>query len=113
MPERTCSPAVGRSLLLRDALGETLDLYGYGPYPHDTLLIGSGVRGHDVVTLAVGVPLPVFAALLYRHGSLRRGLLLTGTLARFLYVHASMAFGAAYNASFLGFSRGTCAPAPV
>ena len=41
------------------------------------------------------------AFLLYRHGSLRGGLLLAGALAYFLYVSASIALGAAYNTLFL------------
>ena len=81
--------------------GETVQLYGQGLYRHDTLLIGSGFRGQDAVTLAVGVPLLVVSSLLYRRGSLRGGLLVTGTLAYFLYAYASMAFGAAYNELFL------------
>jgi hypothetical protein len=38
---------------------------------------------------------------LYRRGSLRGRLLLIGILTYFLYVYASIAFGAAYNALFL------------
>jgi hypothetical protein len=81
--------------------GETAQLYGQGLYRYDTLLIGSGFRGQDAITLVIGVPLLVISILLYRRGSLRGGLMLTGALAYFLYVYASMAFGAAYNGVFL------------
>src|SRR5688500_15318975 len=76
--------------------GESVQLYGRGIYRYDSLLIGSGFRGADAATLAVAVPLLVVAIHLYRRGSLRGGLLLTGTLAYFLYNYASMAVGAAF-----------------
>src|SRR3954464_9950755 len=81
--------------------GEVVRLYGRGLYRHDTLLLGAGNRGTDAVTLFLGIPLLVCAILLYRHGSLRGALLLTGMLAYILYVYASLALGAAYNESFL------------
>jgi hypothetical protein len=43
----------------------------------------------------------VIAAVLYRRGSLRGGLLLAGALAYFLYVYASRSLGNAYNGLFL------------
>ncbi|MCL4395198.1 MAG: hypothetical protein M1482_10420 [Chloroflexi bacterium] len=55
----------------------------------------------DAVTLLLGIPLLVAAALLYRRGSSRAGLFLPGVLAYFLYNYGSMAFGAAYNHLFL------------
>ena len=81
--------------------GDRVFLYGRGLYRYDTLLIGAGFAGVDAVTLAVAVPLLVIAVVLYRRGSVRGTLLLTGTLAYFLYTYASMAFGAAYNELFL------------
>lgn len=81
--------------------GETVTLYGRGLYRYDSLFAGAGYRGQDAVTLFVSVPLLIITALFYRRGSLRGGLLLTATLASFLYVYASMALGAAYNSLFL------------
>lgn len=81
--------------------GQTVQLYGRGLYRHDTVLMGAGFRGVDAVTLLIGVPLLMWSTLLYRNGSLPGGVLLTGTLAYFLYNYASMAFGAAYNSLFL------------
>jgi len=80
---------------------EGVELYGEGLYRFDTVFIAAGSRGTDVVTLALGVPLLVIAAVLYRRGSVRGGLLLVGALAYFLYVYASRSLGNAYNGFFL------------
>jgi hypothetical protein len=55
----------------------------------------------DAVTLGLAIPLLVLALGLYRHGSLRGGILLAGVLAYFLYNYSSLALGAAYNNLFL------------
>ena len=78
-----------------------MKMYGHGIYRYDSLLIGAGFRGVDAVTLVLGVPLLGISALLYRRESFRGALLLTGTLAYFLYNYASMALSAAYNNLFL------------
>jgi len=83
--------------------GERVFLFGRGLYRYDTLLNGAGFAGVDVVTLALAIPLLTVAVMLYRRGSVRGSLLLTGTLAYFLYNYASMAFGAAYNETFLAY----------
>lgn len=80
----------------------TVEIYGRGLYRRDSLFVGAGNRGTDVVTLALGIPLLLVCAHLHRRGSLRGTLLLLGTLAYFLYVYASYALGAvAYNELFL------------
>lgn len=81
--------------------GDTVQIYGHGLYRYDPKLTAIGFKASDAVTLIVGIPALVFSLLLYHRGSLRGGLLLTGTLAYFLYVYGSMAFGAAYNNLFL------------
>jgi len=81
--------------------GETVQMYGQGLYRYETLRDGAGFKGADLFILVVGVPLLILFTLLYRRGSLRGGLLLTGTLAYFLYNSASMTFGYAYNNLFL------------
>lgn len=81
--------------------GETVTLYGRGLYRLDSLMAGAGYLGQDAVVLFLGLPLLLYATYLYRRRSLRGSLLLTGTLGVFLYVYASMAFGAAYNPLFL------------
>lgn len=81
--------------------GQTVRMYARGLYRYDTLFIGAGNKGVDAVVLGLGIPLLLVSALLYRRGSPRGALLLTGVLAYFLYVYVSMAFGAAYNPLFL------------
>jgi hypothetical protein len=90
-----------RPSAFRTVRGDTVQLYGHGLYQYDTLFFGAGNRGADVVTLFVAVPLLLVCLLLYWRGSLRGRLLLIGILTYFLYVYASLAFGAAYNALFL------------
>ncbi|HET9914779.1 MAG TPA: hypothetical protein VFQ13_23005 [Anaerolineales bacterium] len=77
--------------------GTTVEIYGQGLYCNDSAFKAPILRGTDAVTLFVCVPVLLIAILLYRRGSLRGGLLLTGMLAYFLYNSASLAFGAAYN----------------
>lgn len=94
-------PAEGEPFTFTTLHGQTVQMYGQGLYRNDSLLIGSGFRGQDAVTLLLGLPLLGVALLLTRRGSLRGGLLLMGILAYFLYYGVSMALGAAYNPLFL------------
>lgn len=81
--------------------GETVAIHGRGLYTYDSQSVATQAIAQDVVTLLLGLPLLVVAAVLVRRGSLRGKLLLTGTLGYFLYTYASYAFGAAYNVLFL------------
>jgi hypothetical protein len=84
--------------------GQVAELHGGGLYRYDTVFVAAGQRGTDAVTLLLGIPLLVASTLRYRRGSLRGGLLLTGTLGYFLYVYASMAVGTVvYNELFLAY----------
>jgi hypothetical protein len=76
---------------------ETIEIYGKGLYQFDTPLIAVGYRVSDAFTLIVGIPLLLISFWLYRRGSLRGKILLTGTLLFFLYNFGSLAIGAAYN----------------
>jgi len=81
--------------------GDKIDLYGRGLYRFDSLFIGAGYKGQDAVVLFLGVPLLILAILFYQRGSLVGHLSLVGLLGYFVYIYASMAFGAAYNPLFL------------
>ena len=94
--------------------------FGAGIYRYDSLFSGAGNRGTDIVTLVIALPLLALSVLGYRRGSLRWQLVLTGALAYFLYVSASVAVGAAFNPAFLVYvSRsaracgGSCCPSAV
>lgn len=81
--------------------GETVTIQGHGLYQHETVSTAAQAIAQDVVTLLVGIPLLVISVILFKKGSLQGKLLLSGTLAYFLYTYASFAFGAAYNILFL------------
>jgi hypothetical protein len=80
---------------------QTVDIYGKGLYRFDTALIAVGYRVSDAFTLIVGIPLLLISFWLFRRGSLRGKILLTGTLLFFLYNFGSLALGAAYNNLFI------------
>jgi hypothetical protein len=81
--------------------GETVRMYGQGLYRYESLRNGAGFKGVDVFTIVVGIPLLLLFTRLYRRGSLHGGLLLTGTLAYFLYNATHLTFSYAYNNLFL------------
>jgi hypothetical protein len=80
---------------------EMVEIYGQGLYRFDTPLIAIGYKVSDAFTLIVGIPLLLVAFWIYRRGSIRGRILLTGTLLFFLYNFGSLAIGAAYNNLFL------------
>jgi hypothetical protein len=81
--------------------GETVEIYGQGLYSHDTVFSASTTRGTDLVTLFVGIPVLIASFVIYKRGSLRGGLVLTGILAYFLYYGTSLGLDKAYNSLFL------------
>jgi hypothetical protein len=81
--------------------GEKVMIYGHGLYRYDPASMAAQGISQDIVTLIVGIPLLLISLRLYRQGRLRGQLLLSGTLAYFLYTYTSMAFGAAFNPLFL------------
>jgi hypothetical protein len=87
----------GGSFTFTTIHGQTVQIYGQGLYHYDTSFKGPLFRGTDAVTLFICIPLLILAIILYRQGSLRGGLLLSGMLGYFLYNSASLAFGVAYN----------------
>jgi hypothetical protein len=91
----------GSSFSFMTLHGQTVQIYGQGIYHYDTVASASQEKGQDVVTLFLGIPLLLISLLLYRRGSLRGQLLLTGTLGYVLYTYGSMAFLTAYNPLFL------------
>ncbi len=83
--------------------GEQVMINGHGLYYYDTVSTAAQMQGNDIITLIIGLPLLVISTWLAFHGSLRGRLLLTGTLAFFLYIYMymSMSMLTAYNALFL------------
>jgi hypothetical protein len=85
----------------RTVHGETVRMFGHGIYQNDTVLQAAINRGTDAVTLILGIPLLVYALILYRRGSYRGRLLLTAVFTFFLYVYANLAFSVAFNSLYL------------
>jgi hypothetical protein len=91
----------GRAYEFQTLRGEAVMIQGHGLYGYETVSIAAQAVAQDIVTLLVGIPLLIVSMFLFRKGSLRGKLLLSGTIAYFLYTYASFLFGAAYNILFL------------
>lgn len=76
-------------------------LFVGGLYRRDTVWASSQLRGNDLVTLAVAVPLLIAALVLAERGSARARLIGLGSLAYMAYNYAFYLFGAAFNELFL------------
>lgn len=72
-----------------------------GLYRRDTVWASSQLRGNDLVTLAVAVPLLIVALVLAERGSAGARLVRLGSLAYMVYNYAFYLFGAAFNEFFL------------
>jgi len=91
----------GQPYALTSFRGEHVTINARGLYYWDTVSSAAQAQGNDLITLVVGLPLLAAGAWLAFRGSLRGQLLLTGTLAFFLYTYLSMCMLTAYNALFL------------
>jgi hypothetical protein len=94
-------PNTGSSFSFIAVRGETVQIWGQGWYRYDTLIGAISFQAGDLITLFLAIPALIVSFVLYRHGSMRGGLLLTGALGYFLYTYISVGFGAAYNNLFL------------
>jgi hypothetical protein len=94
-------PNVGESFAFTAVRGETVQIWGQGWYRYDTPIGALSFKAADLITIFLGIPVLIVSFILYRKGSLRGGLLLTGALAYILYNYISQGFGAAYNNLFI------------
>jgi hypothetical protein len=78
-----------------------VQIWGQGWYRYDTPIGAIGFKAGDLITIFLAIPALIVSFVLYRQGSLRGGLLLTGALSYFLYTYVSLGFGATYNNLFL------------
>lgn len=81
--------------------GNTVEIYGRGVYQHDSSFVATLSKGTDIVTLFVSTPLLLIGYWLYRRGSLRGGIFLSGMLLYFLYVGVTYTFSLIFNSLFL------------
>jgi hypothetical protein len=98
------TPAEGDLFSFTTVRGETVEVWGQGLYRYDTPIGATGFTAADVITLVLAIPTLVISFLMYRRGSIKGGLLLTGALSYFLYNYTSMGFGAAYNNLFIAYT---------
>jgi len=70
-------------------------------YQDDTSWATAALRGGDLITLVVAVPILVLAAVLASRGSSRARLVWIGALAYTVYNFAFYVFGASFNDLFL------------
>jgi hypothetical protein len=94
-------PNEGSQFSFTAVRGETVQIWGQGWYRYDTPIGALSFKAGDLITLFLAIPVLLVSFILYRQGSLRGGLLLTGTLSYFLYAYISLGFGATYNNLFL------------
>ncbi|MDF2839776.1 MAG: hypothetical protein K0Q99_547 [Clostridia bacterium] len=81
--------------------GESVQIYGKGLYQKDSVAVATQGIAQDIVTLVVGLPLLLISLYMYRKGSFKGKLLLTGTIGYFLYTYTSYCFVWMYNSFFL------------
>jgi hypothetical protein len=94
-------PNEGSPFTFTAVRGETVQIWGQGWYRYDTPIGALSFKAGDLITLFLAIPVLIVSFVLYRQGSMRGGLVLTGALAYFLYVYISLGFGATYNSLFL------------
>jgi len=81
--------------------GAVVTLQGGGLYAYESVSGAAQAIGQDMVTLVVAIPLLLVATVLANRGALAGRLLQAGVFWYFAYTYLLMAFGAAYNPSFL------------
>lgn len=81
--------------------GDPVELYGRGIYSHDSSFVATLMKGTDVATLFIAVPLLLVGYLYYRWGSLRGSMFMTAMLTYFLYVGVTYTFSVIFNTMFL------------
>lgn len=91
----------GQPYPLTSFRGEHVTINAHGLYDYDTVSSTTQMKGNDLITLVVGLPLLAISTWLAFRGSLRGKLLLAGTLGFCLYTYMSMSMLAACNALFL------------
>ncbi len=80
--------------------GTAIELYGKGLYKLDSVSVAAQGLANDLMVLIMGIPLLAISCYFAAKGSFKGMLVLTGTLAFFLYTYMSYTFLWMYNAMF-------------
>ena len=94
-------PHTGETYTFTTLRGEEVEIYGQGLYRFETISIYAQAIAQDIVTLIVAIPLLIVSLFMSKNGAMRGRVLLTGTLAYFLYTYASYSFLSAFNEAYL------------
>jgi hypothetical protein len=86
---------------MKSVYGDSVEIHGRGLYSHDSAFVAPLLRGTDVITLVVGIPLLLIGYILYRRGSLRGYIFLCAMLLYFLYIGVTYTFSVLFNSMFL------------
>lgn len=81
--------------------GETIELYGYGPYRHMPADVAVQGLAQDVITLVIAVPLLLSSLWFARRGSRAAYLILTGSVGYLFVQYALYLAMGTYNELFL------------
>lgn len=80
---------------------EIIEIHGSGLYKNDSVSIVAQGKASDFITLVMGIPLLLVSLYLTNKGLFRGRIILTGTLAYFLYTYMSYTFLWMYNSLFI------------
>ena len=81
--------------------GEAVKIYGSGLYKNDSISVVAQGKASDLITLVLAIPLLLISLVFACKGSFKGKLILTGTLAYFLYTYMSYTFLWMYNCFFI------------
>jgi hypothetical protein len=94
-------PGGDGSYIFTSLRGQPVEIFGRGLYSFDTLMVGAGFQGTDIITIFFALPLLAISFRRYLFGRVKDALVLAGVLSFVLYNGISMSFAAAYNPLFL------------
>ena len=81
--------------------GNAVEIYGKGPYRHDSSFVATLLRGTDAITLFLSLPLLLVSYWFHRRSSLRGSIFMIGMLMYSLYIGATYTFSVFFNSLFL------------
>lgn len=81
--------------------GDKVKIYGIGIYKNNSISVVAQGLAQDLVSLVLGIPILIYALILFNKNQLKGKLLLSGLLGYFLYTYLSYTFLWFFNPLFL------------